>query len=171
VNGRIEPTPLRIRPMGQFSCRMNAGWSWQNFSPSYARKLRSDRWNIAMARRSRVKTGQIVLPRASATTLRTRQHEIVKQLHPLNPPVIRGALITRDPRCGKPRCRCVTGHGQGPKSYLAVSKVGKRPYLSYIPQTRGAQLQEQLSQRRTFRALLEERCDIACELRTRRAGK
>jgi Family of unknown function (DUF6788) len=100
-----------------------------------------------------------------------RQRTIVKQLRTLNPQVIRGSLITRYTRCGKPRCRCVTGHGHGPKYYLSVSKVGKRPHLIYIPQAKVAQIREQLSQLRTFRTLLEELCEIACELLTRRAGQ
>jgi hypothetical protein len=170
-NGRIGPTPSRILPMGHCSCRMSAWWSWQNFSLTYARKPRSDRWHIPMDIRSSVKTGQIVVQRAATATLRTRQRTIGKQLRTLNPQVIRGSLITRYTRCGKPRCRCVTGHGHGPKYYLSVSKAGKRPHLIYIPQARVAQIREQLSQLRTFRTLLEELCDIACELLTRRASQ
>jgi hypothetical protein len=124
-----------------------------------------------MDTRSSTKTGQIILRRASTATLRTRQRMIVKQLHTLNPQVIRGSLITRYTRCGKLRCRCVTGHGHGPKYYLSVSKGGKRPHLIYIPQVKVAQVQEQLAQFRTFRTLLEELCEIACELLTRRAGQ
>jgi hypothetical protein len=121
--------------------------------------------------RSRVKTGQIVVQRASTATLRTRQRTIVKQLRTLNPQVIRGSLITRYTRCGKPRCRCVTGRGHGPKYYLSVSRVGKRPQLLYVPQATVAQVQQQLAHFQTFRALLEELCGIACELLTRRAGQ
>ena len=149
---------------------MSAWWSWQNFSPTSARKPRSDRWNISMDMRSSAKTGQMVFQRASTATLRTRQRTIGKQLRALNPQVIRGSLITRYTRCGKPRCRCVTGRGHGPKYYLSVSKAGKRPHLIYVSQATVAQIREQLAQLRTFRTLLEELCDIACELLTRRAG-
>src|SRR6476660_8949199 len=115
--------------MDHSSCPMSAWWSWQNFLLTYARKLRSDRWNRAMDTRSSVKTGQNDLQDASTATLRTWQRRVVKQLRTLTPQVIRGSLITRYTRCGKPRCRCVTGSGHGPKSYLSVSKVGKRPHL------------------------------------------
>ena len=124
-----------------------------------------------MDMRSSVKTGQKTVAHAATATLRTRQRTIIKQLHTLNPHVIRGSVITRYTRCGKPRCRCVTGRGHGPKYYLSVSKRGKRPHLIYIPQAKVAQIQEQLGQLRTFRTLLEELCDIACEFLTRRVGE
>ena len=122
-----------------------------------------------MDMRSSAKTGQSVLLRASTATLRKRQRTIGERLQALSPQVIRGSLITRYTRCGKPRCRCVTGRGHGPKYYLSVSRIGRRPTLIYVPQTRVAQVQEQLAQLQTFRTLLEELCDIACELLTRRA--
>ena len=122
-----------------------------------------------MDMRSSVKTGQKSLHQASTATLRTRQRAIGKRLRALNSQVIRGSLITRYTRCGKLRCRCVTGRGHGPKYYLSVSRIGKRPLLIYVPQARVVQIREQLAQLRTFRTLLEELCDIACELLTRRA--
>jgi hypothetical protein len=85
------------------------------------------------------------------------------------PQLIRGSLIMRYTRCGKPRCRCVTGQGHGPKYYLSVSKAGRRPTLIYVPLTMVAHVQEQLAQLQTLRTLIEELCDIGCELLTRRA--
>jgi hypothetical protein len=124
-----------------------------------------------MDMRSSVKTGQKKLQRASIVTLRKRQHTLGKQLRIFTPQLLRGSLITRYTRCGKPRCRCVTGRGHGPKYYLSVSRVGRRPTLIYVPHAMVAQVQEQLAQLQTVRMLLEELCDIGCELLTRRAGK
>src|SRR5262245_33617035 len=124
-----------------------------------------------MDMRSSVKTGQKTIQRASIATLRKRQRTLGKQLRTLSPQLIRGSLITRYTRCGKPRCRCVTGHGHGPKYYLSVSKAGRRPTLIYVPHVMVAQVQEQLAQLQTVRALVEELCDIGCELLTRRVGK
>ena len=121
--------------------------------------------------RSSFKTGQKNVQRASIATLRRRQHTIGKQLQTFPPQLIRGSLITRYTRCGKPRCRCVTGRGHGPKYYLSVSRVGRHPTLIYVPHALVAQVQEQLAQLQTVRALVEELCDIGCELLTRRAGK
>jgi hypothetical protein len=124
-----------------------------------------------MDMRSSAKTGQKSLPKTATATLRTRQRAIGKRLQALNVQVIRGSLITRYTRCGKPRCRCVTGRGHGPKYYLSVSKAGRRPTLIYVPQTMVAQVQEQLAQLQTVRTLVEELCDIGYELLLRRAGK
>jgi hypothetical protein len=124
-----------------------------------------------MATRSSAKTGQTARQNASIAMLRTRQRKLIKHLRTLNPQVSRGSLITRYTRCGKPRCRCVAGGGHGPKSYLSVSRAGRRPHLLYVPQAMVAQVQQQVAQLQTFRPLLEELCEIACALLTRRAGR
>lgn len=120
--------------------------------------------------RSSSKTGQKKIQRASIATLRKRQGTIGKQLRTFTPQLIRGSLITRYTRCGKPRCRCVTGRGHGPKYYLSVSHAGQRPTLIYVPLAMVAQVQEQLAQLQTVRTLVEELCDIGCELLMRRAS-
>jgi hypothetical protein len=124
-----------------------------------------------MDMRSSAKTGQTKIQRASIATLRKRQGTIGKQLRTFTPQLIRGSLITRYTRCGKPRCRCVTGGGHGPKYYLSVSKAGRRPTLIYVPHAMVAQVQEQLAQLQTVRTLVEELCDIGCELLTRRVNQ
>lgn len=121
--------------------------------------------------RSSSKTGQKNVQRASIATLRRRQRTLGKQLRTFPPRLIRGSLITRYTRCGKPRCRCVTGRGHGPKYYLSVSRAGQRPTLIYVPLAMVGQVQEQLAQLQTVRTLVEELCDIGCELLTRRAGQ
>ncbi len=40
--------------------------------------------------------------------------------------IVRGSLVTRYRRCGKPTCHCVKGRGHGPAHYLVVTlKAGK----------------------------------------------
>ena len=40
--------------------------------------------------------------------------------------IVRGSLVTRYRRCGKPSCHCVKGEGHGPAHYLVVTlKPGK----------------------------------------------
>jgi hypothetical protein len=124
-----------------------------------------------MDMRSSAKTGQKKIQRASIAMLRKRQRTLGKQLRILPPQLIRGSLITRYTRCGKPRCRCVTERGHGPKYYLSVSKAGRRPTLIYVPHAMVAHVQEQLAQLQTVRALVEELCDIGCELLIHRVGK
>src|SRR5215813_1825534 len=124
-----------------------------------------------MDMRSSFKTGQKDFRQTSTAALRTRQRTIGKRLRTFTPQLIRGSIITRYTRCGKPRCRCVTGRGHGPKYYLSVSRGGRRPTLIYVPQTMVAQVQEQLAHLQRMRTLVEELCDIGCELLRRRADK
>jgi hypothetical protein len=64
----------------------------------------------------------------------------------------------------------VTERGHGPKYYLSVSRAGQRPTLIYVPHTMVARVREQLAQLQTVRTLIEELCNIGCELLIRRAA-
>lgn len=48
--------------------------------------------------------------------------------------LLRGSLIERYLRCGKPGCKCAQGEGHGPKYYLSVSFAGHRPQMDYVRQ-------------------------------------
>ena len=65
--------------------------------------------------------------------LRKRRGALVRQLPPLKS-ILRGSLIERYKRCGKPGCKCADGPGHGPKYYLSVSYPGQRPQMDYVPQ-------------------------------------
>src|SRR5260370_33920969 len=65
--------------------------------------------------------------------LRKRRHTRLRQLPPLRS-MLRGSLIERYKRCGKPGCKCADGPGRGPKYYLSVSYPGLRPQMDYVPQ-------------------------------------
>ena len=55
-----------------------------------------------------------------AAALRRRRQALERQLPPLKA-ILRGSLIERYKRCGKPGCKCADGPGHGPKYYLSVS--------------------------------------------------
>ena len=77
-------------------------------------------------------------------TLRQRRQALVKQLGRLEPFVLRGSLIERFKRCGKPGCKCAQGPGHGPKYYLSVSLPGARPEMDYVPVEYSQQVSEYL---------------------------
>ena len=77
------------------------------------------------------------------TALRKRRQALLRQLPPLKA-VLRGSLIERYKRCGKPGCKCADGPGHGPKYYLSVSFPGLRPQMDYVPQESYAQASEAL---------------------------
>src|SRR3970040_2728815 len=57
--------------------------------------------------------------------LADRREALAADLPPFSE-IVRGSLVTRYRRCGKPTCHCATGEGHGPPHYLSVTlKPGK----------------------------------------------
>ena len=79
-----------------------------------------------------------------ADALRRRRHALLRQLPSLKE-ILRGSLIERYIRCGKPGCKCADGPGYGPKYYLSMSHPGLRPQMDYVPQESHAQIAEFLA--------------------------
>src|ERR1700745_768617 len=99
--------------------------------------------------------------------LRKRRRALLRQLPPLQF-ILRGSLIERYKRCGKPGCKCADGPGHGPKYYLSVSYPGLRPQMDYVPQESYAQIAEFLANSHQAREILEAICEINRELLRRR---
>src|SRR6202142_4509128 len=100
-------------------------------------------------------------------TLRRRRAQLLKQMPALET-LLRGSLIERYKRCGKPGCKCAAGPGHGPKYYLSVSYPGRRPQMDYVPQESHAQAAEFLANYHRTREILEAICEINRELLRRR---
>jgi len=103
----------------------------------------------------------------STAALRKRRQALLHQLPPLDA-ILRGSLIERYKRCGKPGCKCADGRGHGPKYYLSVSYPGLRPQMDYVPQECYDQATELLANYQRARELLEQICEINRELLRRR---
>lgn len=103
----------------------------------------------------------------STPVLRRRRTVLVGQLPPARE-ILRGALIERYKRCGKPGCKCATGRGHGPKYYLSVSHPGERPQMDYVPQALLEEVRRYVSNYQRTREILEEICAINSELLRRR---
>jgi len=82
--------------------------------------------------------------------------------------VLRGSLIERYKRCGKPGCRCAQGPGHGPKYYLSVSQSGEYPQVDYVPQEHHKQVEQYLANYRAIKKTLKEISAINSELLRRR---
>jgi hypothetical protein len=82
--------------------------------------------------------------------------------------LLRGSLIERYKRCGKPGCKCADGPGHGPKYYLSVSFPGRRPQMDYVPQADYADVTQRLANHHRVREIIEEICEINRELLRRR---
>jgi hypothetical protein len=107
------------------------------------------------------------LEKMSAPALRRRRQTLVGKLPPLES-LLRGSLIERYKRCGYAGCKCQQDRGHGPKYYLSISQVGKRPRMDYIPQSYQPQAQQLLDNYRQVQDILKQVCDINCELLRRR---
>ena len=107
------------------------------------------------------------IQKESAAALRRRRNVLVRQLPPLKS-ILRGSIIERYKRCGKPGCKCADGPGHGPKFYLSVSYPGQRPRMDYVPQEAYGQTAGFLANYHRSREILETICEINRELLRRR---
>src|SRR5712691_7168356 len=89
--------------------------------------------------------------------LRKRRRALLRQLPPRQA-ILRGSLLERYKRCGKPGCKCADGPGHGPKYYLSVSYPGLRPQMDYVPQESYAQTAEFLANYHRAREILVLLC-------------
>jgi len=99
--------------------------------------------------------------------LRQRQKALLRRLPPLQT-VLRGSLIERYKRCGKPGCKCAEGRGHGPKYYLSISHPGRRPEMDYVPAEFHGRVKAYLENYHKAKEILEELCSISRELLRRR---
>jgi hypothetical protein len=103
----------------------------------------------------------------SLAYLRKRKNFLVKKLSSLGGMVIRGSLIERYKRCGKPRCTCIQGLGHGPKYYLSRSIPGNHPKMEYIARKNKETIQAYIQNYTDVKKLLGEICEINLEFHRR----
>jgi hypothetical protein len=107
------------------------------------------------------------LTEKSTKALRQRQKALLKRLPPLQA-ILRGSLVERYKRCGKPGCKCTKGPGHGPKYYLTVSYPKRKPEMDYVPAEFQEKVKEHLENYRKAKGILEEISEINRELLRRR---
>lgn len=107
------------------------------------------------------------LTEKSTKALRQRQKALLKRLPPLQA-ILRGSLVERYKRCGKPGCKCANGPGHGPKYYLTVSYPKRKPEMDYVPAEFQEKVKEYLENYRKAKGVLEELSEINRELLRRR---
>src|ERR1700734_1781989 len=95
----------------------------------------------------------------TTAALRKRRQALLRQLPPLKA-ILRGSLIERYKRCGKPGCKCADGPGHGPKYYLSVSYRGLCPQMDYGPQEPSGRASELRANSHQARQILEKICEI-----------
>jgi hypothetical protein len=104
----------------------------------------------------------------STAFLRRRRASLLARAASISPYILRGSLIERFLRCGKPGCKCADGPGHGPKCYLSVSYASRRPQQDYVPQESRRRVAQSLANYQKLKTLLESICDVNRELLRRR---
>ena len=107
------------------------------------------------------------LKEKATRALRQRQKVLLRRLPPLQA-ILRGSLVERYKRCGKPGCKCANGPGHGPKYYLTVSFPKRPPEMEYVPEAFQEKVNEYLENYRKAKEILEELSSINRELLRRR---
>jgi hypothetical protein len=82
--------------------------------------------------------------------------------------VLTGSMVEQMRRCGRANCRCATGEGHGPYSYLAPRR-GRG--MRYVPAALAATVRACLGHGERVDAVLAEISAINVELLARRALK
>jgi hypothetical protein len=104
----------------------------------------------------------------SPTSLKRRRTRLAERVPDLER-LLRGSLVERYKKCGRPGCHCVRGRGHGPASYLSITLGPGRTRSYYVPaELRGA-IARYLGNYRRLRALLEQIIAINRELLERHA--
>ena len=107
------------------------------------------------------------LTEKTTKALRQRQKAMLHRLPPLKA-ILRGSLVERYKRCGKPGCKCANGPGHGPKYYLTVSFPKRPPQMEYVPEVVQEKVKQYLENYRRAKEILEELSSINRELLRRR---
>ena len=92
----------------------------------------------------------------SINVLKEKREASLRYLQDMDFNVLRGSLIERYKRCGKPGCKCAKGRGHGPKYYLSISFPGRRPEMVYVPLDVKKNVETCLENLKILRQQLEE---------------
>ncbi len=102
----------------------------------------------------------------SESQLLKRRQQLVRRLPPLEE-IVRGSVLTRELRCGKPSCHCASGPGHL-ATYLTVSFAGGRTEQIFLPAALVAQAQAWVANYQTWWDAVEAISAINRELLRRR---
>jgi hypothetical protein len=103
----------------------------------------------------------------SSASLRAKRKRIVAAL-PDPERILRGSIVERYRKCGKPGCHCAKGKGHGPAYYLSVTLGVGTTRSYYLPERLRNVVGEYLHNFRKLRELTEQLVEINLELLERR---
>lgn len=104
--------------------------------------------------------------KATPTSVLKERKALLLNTLPAMDHLIRGSLITRHIKCGKPNCHCATGTGH-PSLYLSSFYQG-RTRMDYVPASWESWVRKGLENFEAVQALLSELTELNLELLRRR---
>lgn len=96
--------------------------------------------------------------------LQSRRQQLLDSEHNLD--LLRGSLITRKVKCGKPNCHCASGQGH-PSLYLSSFYEGRNK-IDYVPAKWEPWVKERLDNYHRLQEIIMELAEINLELLRRR---
>jgi hypothetical protein len=103
------------------------------------------------------------LARISTLALQQRRRGLVERLPPLEK-VVRGSLVERHPKCGKPGCKCARGERHPAVWYFTVTLAPGRTVATAVAPEQLAELRCWIANYRQLKQRLEEISTINREL-------
>ena len=110
-------------------------------------------------------TVQIAMKAMTISALKQKRKQLVEQIQGVDPDMLRGSLVKKYRRCGKPNCHCVEEQGHE-SYYLSVSMPGKSPTMIYVSIKNQGMVRKALANYQTARRIIEEISNINREMLT-----
>ena len=104
----------------------------------------------------------------STAYLRRKRKRLIQQLAQLEPLMMRGSIVERYKKCGKPNCKCSTGKGHGPKYYYTIALPKQSPVMVYIPTNLKNTIGSAISNYQKAKKIMEELSHVNRELLIRK---
>lgn len=97
------------------------------------------------------------------SSLKQKRNKLSEQLQNFSADMLRGSLIKRYRRCGKPNCHCVKEQGHE-SYYLSVSMPGRSPIMIYVSLKNKEMVKKALDNYQSAQKIMEEISNINREM-------
>lgn len=99
----------------------------------------------------------------TAISLKQKRKQLIEELQNLDFAMLRGSLVKKYRRCGKPNCHCV--QEQGHEGYaLSVSMPGRSPLMIYVSLKNKDMVMQALANYQNAQRIMEEISNINREM-------
>ena len=101
------------------------------------------------------------------STLKKRRKQLIEKIRNLDSDMLRGSLVKKFRRCGKPNCHCVEQQGHE-SYYLSVSVPSRSPIMVYVSLKNKDMVEKALANYQRVQRIMEELSTINREALVRK---